>query len=223
MPSQGDLRASHIYVQSHWNSIMVFVWVPSLELLGTTGCNDVAWGQSIAVFVVVKEISWRSVCPLPFPLIPNTTFSQLYSLSPECSISRDCVFSFHQPLPSSFLPPSNFFLGPGTESFPREPLVPNHLLPSSEQKPKASGSSSWFKMAHCASIPQAALSIEGSMCVMRNGTQWLAHLEAASFSLSYFIHQQPEGWNFVPTKICKEIYSPLIQQSRGKTKKQNSL
>lgn len=49
----------------------------------------------------------------------------------------------------------------------------------------------------------------------------LANLEAAAFSLSYFIHQQPEGWDF--NELCinknalyKKLHLLFTQQFREK-------
>lgn len=77
------------------------------------------------------------MCPWSFFLVPNTTFSQRHSLSPEGSMSTEYIFSFHNPWPLSPSPPLNFTLELEAESFPQQPLFPNLLLKSSEQKPRA--------------------------------------------------------------------------------------
>lgn len=153
---------------------------------------------------------------MTFCLVPTMIFTQLHSLSSVCSISGDGA-CLHNPLQPPSLSPLNFFLGAGRESYPRQPLLPNLLLKSSEQKLRASESSSWFKAVHCYQYPKGYTEYWSVyVCDEKWYSMTLANLEAASVSLSYFIHQQPEGWDFNElctnkNVLCKELHSLFIQ------------
>ena len=102
-------KKHHIYVKRHWRSILVFVCVPSFQVLsfGVPGCNRLWWFSvgPLHSFLCLSEEQFLRICEsLAFSLVPNT-FSQCHSLSPECSLPGDGFFSFHSPPQSSSSPP----------------------------------------------------------------------------------------------------------------------
>lgn len=154
----------------------------------------------------MKDNFWRSECPLTFFLAPNTTFSQLHSLSPDCSTSGDCFFSFHNPLQPSVSPPLNFFLRPELRaSLDSHSFLISYSKVLNKILEHLEAPADLRQLTHCTSIPQAALNTEVYMCVMRNGTQWLLQiweLLLFHYHILFISDQKAETlMNFVPTEM----------------------